>query len=332
MISLKKFLEPTAENMETLLKVLQVLLEGISQHVVEYDADSYSRFRRSIQGISESFNDFLPQSEFFVLAGAAVKSLEDYNQHATAHFGHRKAELETIIKMLSETVGSIGSASDENVARLQQIEQLVSSAKEVSDIKVIKMRLSDCLDGIRNEATRQRTQTEKTTQSLRKEIEKSRVRVAAAGSPSHDPLTGLPSREAAESALAIHCTSDSPFYVAVLMIDRLQLYNTRYGRAVGDDILRKFADYVRRTLPARDTLFRWTGPTLVAILERSCQIEGARLELKRILDKIPETDIQTATRSALLSISSRWGVFPTTPGFQLLIKKIDLFTQVHGAP
>jgi PleD family two-component response regulator len=115
------------------------------------------------------------------------------------------------------------------------------------------------------------------------------------------------------------------------MIHRLKHYKTRYGRAVGDEIMRKFDDYVRRTLPARDTLFRWTGPTLVAILERSCQIEGARLELKRILDKIPETDIQTATRSALLSISSRWGVFPTTPGFQLLIKKIDLFTQVHGA-
>src|ERR1035438_4829883 len=329
MISFKRYLEPTVENLETLLKVLQMLLQGIATHVVDQEGDRYVRFRRGIQTISESFHHSLPKSEFFALAEAAVQSLDEYNQQAGVQSSQRKIELETMIQMLTEAVGSISSAGGENIARLQEIEQLVRSAKEVSDINVVKAHLGDCLEGIRSEAIRQRTETEKTTRALIQEIEKSRRRVDASEHPNQDSVTGLPSREAAESALAVRCACDTPAYVAVIMADRLHFYNARFGRVVGDDILRHFADYIRKSLPAQDELFRWTGPTLVAVLDRYCELEEARLELKQILDRIPDRDVETKTRSALLSMSSRWAVFPVTPALQLVIRKIDMFANVQ---
>jgi diguanylate cyclase (GGDEF)-like protein len=330
-VSLKKFLQPDAESVQTLLRVSHILLQGISEHAIEYDAECCARFRRNIQKVSDAFTETLPVSEFLVLAGGAAKALDDYNQHTSTNIRQRKLEFETIITMLTETVKAISSVSVDNVERLQQIEQQVGSAIEISDVKVLKSRLGDCLEGIKKEAARQRADAEQATQSLIQEIGKARARVAGAGSPNNDPLTGLLLREAAEAAIASRCESNKTSYVAVMMVERLHLYNTRFGRAVGDDLLRYFAETVRKSLPPRDILFRWTGPTLVAVLDRACSIEDARLELKRILDKIPTKTIETETRLATLSMASRWGVFPTTPAHKLLIRNIDMFTSVHNA-
>jgi diguanylate cyclase (GGDEF)-like protein len=155
--------------------------------------------------------------------------------------------------------------------------------------------------------------------------------VASIRSSNNDPLTGLPVREAAEAEITRRCESDKPSYVAVMMVERLRSYNNRFGRTVGDDLLRYFAETVRKNLPQRTELFRWSGPTLVALMEAS-SIEDLRLELKRILDRIPAKTIHTDTRIATLSMAGRWCVFPTTAAYKLLIRNVDLFTSAIDGP
>jgi diguanylate cyclase (GGDEF)-like protein len=184
------------------------------------------------------------------------------------------------------------------------------------------------LDGIREEAIRQRLETEKTTQTLSGEIQRQRARSAELLAA--DIVTGLPSRDAAESALAAACASEKTPSVAVIIVDHLQLYNVRFGRTVGDNILRHFAENLRKFLPPQDALFRWGGPTFVAIINRGSVAEEIRLELKRVLDKIPNISVETESRSALLSITSRWTVFPGSPPAQSLVKKVDMFSSVHA--
>jgi diguanylate cyclase (GGDEF)-like protein len=282
-ISIRKHLdEPNSESVQTLLRVAHILLQGMADHIVEYDP-----------------------------------------------------EFEAIITMLTDTVKAISSLTGDNVDRLQQIEQQVSSVVEISDIKLLKSRLGDCLDGIKKESARQRVDAEQATQSLIVEIGKARTRAASVAPPTptntNDPLTGCPNREAAEVAIATRCESDKTSFVAVMMIERLQLYNTRFGRVVGDDLLRSFAESVRQSLSPRDTLYRWTGPTLVVVFDRICSIEDMRRELKRLLDKIPPKTVETETRTATLSMASRWGVFPTSSPLKMLVKNIDMFTSLHSA-
>jgi diguanylate cyclase (GGDEF)-like protein len=327
-ISIKPNLESNSEGLPTLLRVLHVLLQGMANHVVEYDVEHTARFRRSVEDIAKSFDESQSKSELLFLAGAAVKALDDYNQHASAHFERRKNELASMIKMLTDTVGTISSAGAENVKRLQEIETQLNSAKETSDITVIKVRLGDCLDGIRQELARQRLENEKTAQTLAGEIQKQRVRTGELLDA--DRLTGLPSRNAAESALEERCASGKMSYVAVLMVDHLQLYNIRFGRTAGDDILRHFAENLRKLLPPRDGFFRWGGPTFVVLLDRGSTMEDTRSDIKRLLDKIPSISLASESRSALLPVTSRWTVFQTSPPAQSLVKKIDMFTSVHA--
>jgi hypothetical protein len=140
-ISIKPYLESNSEGLPTLLQVLHMLLQGISKHMFDYDAEYSARFRRNIEDIAKSFDESQSKSELLFLAGAAVKSLDDYNQHASAYFERRKTEFASMIKMMTDTIGSISSAGAENVRRLQDIERLLSGAKEASDIAVIKVRL-----------------------------------------------------------------------------------------------------------------------------------------------------------------------------------------------
>jgi hypothetical protein len=118
----------------------------------------YSETRRGLQ-------ETLPASELLVLAGAAANALDGYNQHVSANIRQHKAEYETIITMLTETVKTIGSVIGENVDRLQQMEQQVGSVSEISDIKLLKSRLGDCLAGIKKESVRQRLDAEEATKN-----------------------------------------------------------------------------------------------------------------------------------------------------------------------
>src|ERR1700722_9098961 len=60
MVSLKKHLEPEKDSSQPLLRVAQILLQGISEHVVDYDAECCARFRRSIQKLAEAFRKLSP--------------------------------------------------------------------------------------------------------------------------------------------------------------------------------------------------------------------------------------------------------------------------------
>jgi diguanylate cyclase (GGDEF)-like protein len=329
-ISIKKYLQPDNETEQILLRVIQVLMQGIALHAVEYDAEAHARFKSSVQQIADSFSDSLPVSEFLVQAGIAVRALDDYNQITTSHFRLRKTEFNGIIRTLTETVRAIATGSTDNVTRLQEIEKQVLSATEIPDVRVLRARLTDCLESIRKEAERQRADAERNIEELIQKIEKARTAAASSVGPGRDPTTGLPMRDAAEASLMERCASGKKGYVALMMVDRIQTYNARFGRKVGDDVLVHFAQFLREALPAKDSLFRWTGPTVVALLDRQIEAEDVRAEVRRIVERIPEFTVRTDSRTAMLPIAARWGVFPLMPAFRLLIQRIEMFTAVHS--
>ncbi len=332
MISIRRYIQADDEGQQALLRVLQVLLEGIANHAVEYDAQHFTRFRANVQEIVEAFNETLPVGEFLVRAGMVLKTLDDYNQQATTYIRAQRVELQTMLKMLADTLTSMGTASDESISKLQDFEERLKAATEIVDVRVLKMRLSDCLAEIRKEAQRQKLESDHAIEQLTGEIAKAHRQISAnTDFVDKDPATRLKMRASAEDALTERCAVDKQAFVAIMTVDRIQTFNTRFGRVVGDQVLRYFAERVQAGLAEGDQLFRWTGPNLLAILNRVTTLEQARAELKRIVDRIPEFTAETESRSALLPITSRWGVFATMPAVRLLIKKIDMFSSIHAA-
>jgi len=228
--------------------------------------------------------------------------------------------------MLTATIGAISTTGDENVRRLYEIEQQVALATQIEDVRLIKLKLFDCLDEIRHEADRQQTQTHHDVDQLKRGIQSSQSSAAAKSEPSDtDPVTGLPPRPAAESVLDQACLSEVPAFAAVMVIDRLQTFNVRFGHAVGDQVLRLFTSFLKRQLSAEDRLFRWSGPTLVALLTRPGSIEQVRIEIGRIMKRTLEQKVRTETCTISLPIAARWAVFPMMASPRLLSHKIDSF-------
>jgi GGDEF domain-containing protein len=123
-------------------------------------------------------------------------------------------------------------------------------------------------------------------------------------------------------AIAEACRQTEPNCAAVLLIDRLSLYNRRYGREVGDGVLRHYATLLQKIFAPRD-LFRWTGPALV-MLRQGTQ-EKVQSELRRSLDSRAKFEIEIGARSILLPLDACWSVFPATADPRMMINKIEAF-------
>jgi diguanylate cyclase (GGDEF)-like protein len=84
-----------------------------------------------------------------------------------------------------------------------------------------------------------------------------------------DSLTGLPNRrltsERATAALAA-AAEHRPLSIALIDLDHFKSINDRYGHAVGDHVLREFAQLARKLLRSTDTLGRWGGEEFLLIL------------------------------------------------------------------
>jgi diguanylate cyclase (GGDEF)-like protein len=93
-----------------------------------------------------------------------------------------------------------------------------------------------------------------------------------------DHLTGLPNRaafhEAFRRANALAGRQGVPLSIAFIDIDHFKRVNDAYGHAMGDEVLRRAAREISRSLRMSDFLARWGGEEFVVLLPNT-DAEGA---------------------------------------------------------
>ena len=93
-----------------------------------------------------------------------------------------------------------------------------------------------------------------------------------------DGLTGLANRRAASDALHAEAARaarlETPLSVVLADIDAFKDVNDAHGHAVGDEVLRAFADVLRETLRESDLAGRWGGEEFLLLLP-GADAEGA---------------------------------------------------------
>jgi response regulator RpfG family c-di-GMP phosphodiesterase/GGDEF domain-containing protein len=166
---------------------------------------------------------------------------------------------------------------------------------------------------------------------IQAELAEAHAPAAALPVPGADPVTGFPGREQAESVIQERCQTEEPLYALVFVVDSISSVSGSFSGRAGDQLLRAFGEFVEKILPqglrSKDMrIFRWSGPTLIALLPRTTDLERVSLELRRLLEHNKfEYTIQTSTRSVLLPVSPRYAVLPSTTEPAELIGKIDSF-------
>jgi GGDEF domain-containing protein len=123
-----------------------------------------------------------------------------------------------------------------------------------------------------------------------------------------DRISGLPSFERAEREITSRVGAESGYYAAVFLVNRVESVNLRYGCATGDRLLQAFGQYLVSKLSPKDEVFRWRGPAFVALLNRTCPLDGVRAEVTRFASEPQEQPMQVDGRPIRLSLACAWTV------------------------
>jgi diguanylate cyclase (GGDEF)-like protein len=96
-----------------------------------------------------------------------------------------------------------------------------------------------------------------------------------------DGLTGLANRRAASDALHAEAARaerlETPLSVVLADLDGFKDVNDVYGHAVGDEVLRVFAEVLRETLRESDVAGRWGGEEFLLLLPGADEEGAAQL-------------------------------------------------------
>jgi GGDEF domain-containing protein len=327
MISIKSFLSRDTDAETAYRRVISLFLQGISLHSVEGDKADHERFREDIDKCLSVLSPETPVSELLVVVGGALRAMEDYNQRTSKFVRRQNTELQHMVAMLTQTIITIGASSDHSVSRLQNIEKSIESTEAVEDIQILKLRLSECLEAVREEAMRQQNDGRAALENLNKELESSQELAGVfKAQPELDRTTGLPGKSEADRAIRKAIESPQGRFLLVAVCSRVQAVNARFGYAVGDKILAAFAEHFKKGLAASDRLFRWQGPAVVALLERAERIERVRTEIRQFADIRFEKTIEVGQRTVLIPISAIWAIYPLAPPVDAFLKQLEVFT------
>src|SRR5262249_5209527 len=138
------------------VRIVELLLQGIALHAVEGDPQDHEKFRTDMKSLLDGLGESPSPAALLMTTGAALKTLEDYNQRSTKYIRVQGAELHNMIAMLTKTVATLSAGSERSLIKLQEIGGLVEKAALVEDMRALKERMQVCLEAIREETQRQK--------------------------------------------------------------------------------------------------------------------------------------------------------------------------------
>lgn len=138
----------------------------------------------------------------------------------------------------------------------------------------------------------------------------------------HDALTGLPNRRLFDSRLngevLRHARYQLPLCLAMVDLDGFKLANDRLGHAEGDEVLRRVAKLIAKSIREVDMCFR-LGEDEFAVLMPSTNAMAAKVAMQRV-----EKAIEGAAL-AYGSVTASWGIAELAPSSspESLLKDAD---------
>ena len=128
-----------------------------------------------------------------------------------------------------------------------------------------------------------------------------------------DYLTGLANRAKSDEGLAaLAALADrfsEPLAVAMLDIDRFKLVNDRHGHAVGDSVLRRLGEYLRRDFRGNDVIGRWGGEEFIVGMYGMTRGNGVK-RLADTLERFTKAEFTSSEETLRVSFSAGVAEYP----------------------
>ena len=328
MISLKRFMNGN-ERESAALQVAALLVEKLGDCAVEDDKQELESFRAEMRVVHDAMTPDLPPENLLILAGSAMQALETYNRRVTSTISHRGDDFQSIIRMLQDSLVKITGENVQSVQSLNRIGEELDRGIGFQDLQSVKVHLSVCLSGLRQEIERGKNASKTMVEGLQIQIETFRALAKKIPDRKVDAATRVLNQEDCIAAIRNAIEKGTRHYAVVMVVNRIQPINARFGREAGDRILARFKEYIEAQLGASDQLFRWVGPAVVVIMERPQSGDQVRLLVKRMFDAPLQENLELGARSVLVPISAAWSVIALTspPDVE---KQIEAFIASQG--
>jgi diguanylate cyclase (GGDEF)-like protein len=118
------------------------------------------------------------------------------------------------------------------------------------------------------------------SQHIGTRLEQLRVIHALTDEATHDALTGIPNRRAADNTLDSVSAGDIVFLAD---LDHFKAINDSLGHKAGDDVLQQFGEFLRQAIRPTDFASRYGGEEFLIVC-RNAQPKSASIIANRILD------------------------------------------------
>jgi diguanylate cyclase (GGDEF)-like protein len=128
-----------------------------------------------------------------------------------------------------------------------------------------------------------------------------------------DPLTGLTNRQAFVQVLERHCAGPGTGCIALFDIDHLKRINDDYGHAVGDLVLRAFAQDAASQVRGSDSLARISGERFAVILPGADSAQAERVAA-RIVTRFGSAGRVAGDAIVRATVSAGIALWRDTPG------------------
>jgi len=246
---------------------LLVLLRGIQNHPVIVEEAEGQAFRQELAALEPEFKG---KENAHHLVESAIGILDRYSARANEIVSRQRTELSKAasdLKAASKGLTASGGPGD----RLAALEKQIMALSSADDLASIKSRLISEVRLARSEAQQER---QKVSDLLSGTI----TELAAPPPPSAqhmphvadsayapDPLTGLHSRAQAENELIRAHQLPIDTYLAIFVVKRLALINSKFGFARGDQLLLKIVGQLAQGMPEFNNLFRWAPCAFITL-------------------------------------------------------------------
>ena len=309
-------------------RVAWLLLEAIACHAVECDPAEHQLFQTCIREIIVKMEKSRNDTEMLVLTGEAIKTVETYNRGVQRSLNSRVKELQSIVSMFTRSMLLVSKSTAGSATKLRNIEHQIEKSSHTEDLRVLKTQLEVSLGAICEEAAEQERRSEQLAEQLRDTMSRpGTAEVLSEAVADLDLVTGLPNFRGAEQALRSAIAAGSNTYAALFCVERVDVINSRFGFSIGDRILMLFGQHLAQHLSKNDRLFRWRGPTFLALIDRNGPEMSIRAEIARIVSTRLEQEIELSGRSVLLPVSAAWMVTGMADSsIEKISKKLDAFS------
>ncbi len=316
--------EDRAELRAGLLKLLQLMIENISELVVD---------DRWLNGQIEMVREITARPMNLRTINDAEQRLKEviYKQ---SQLKHSLTEAKEALKnLLAGFVDHLAEFADSTSDYHDKIEICVTKISQADDISQLEDVLADVIketriiqlnaqrsrDDLR--VTKQRVdEAEKRIAELQSELDKASMLVR------HDQLTGALNRrgldEIYENEVARATRRRSPLCVALLDIDNFKKLNDSLGHDAGDAALIHLVSVIRETLRPQDTLARFGGEEFIILLPDTA-IEDANKALVRLQRELTKRFFLANNEKVLITFSAGLTQFRDDDTQASVVKRAD---------